>query len=379
MNKKLLISLLGLLLAGLVLGACGGEEQDLVATEVAVQRAAAATLAAEAPAPQPAATEVAQAPTVTLVPTASASPTPIDIDVKVPLPPQNATFTPTPIEVVVDPVASPTPIQVVVEPAASPTPEPSPTPIAIAVLPVDGSDGNQNLGNDHPIKEGRNITLPGFAQYEVSEPMVFSERMVFQVEVRDRSVGPNDGDGIESVRFTITDVLGQQVHVRQENNAGYCVFGGGEPDCNVWLFADSGYRWPDGEVLFPGNYSVVIDITPAQGEAVSWFWNFDVDLAQDMARINNVYLQGDRYVVGFETFGFQPQVPGQHVHFFFDTVPPEQAGAPGSGPWKLYGGASPFTEYGPADRPEGATELCVLVANADHSVQPNSGNCFPLP
>ena len=362
MNKKNLIYALVLVLAGLLLAACGsGAEPNLVATQVAVERAAAATLTAEAPAPQPDPTEVALAPTVTLVPTEPPSPTPT--------------------QAVVEPTATPTPIQIVVPPAASPTPRPpaSPTPIAIAVLPVDGSDGNRNLGNDYPVKDGRNITLPGFAQYEVSDPMVFRERMVFQVEVRDRSVGPNDGDGIDNVRFTITDVRGRQVHFRQENNAGYCVFGGGEPDCNVWVFAESGFRWPDGELLFPGNYSVVIDITPQQAEPVSWFWSFNVELPQDMARINNIYVQGDRYVVDFETFGFQPQLPGQHVHFFFDTVPPEQAGVPGSGPWVLYGGSSPFTEYGPGDRPEGATQMCVLVANADHSVQANTGNCFPLP
>ena len=35
------------------------------------------------------------------------------------------------------------------------------------------------------------------------------------------------------------------------------------------------------------------------------------------------------YYVDFETFGFTAQMPGQHVHFFFDSVPPQQAGAHG--------------------------------------------------
>jgi uncharacterized repeat protein (TIGR01451 family) len=43
------------------------------------------------------------------------------------------------------------------------------------------------------------------------------------------------------------------------------------------------------------------------------------------------------------------------------------------------GGPSPFTGYGPTDRPVGATHLCVLVANHDHSVRLNSGNCYNLP
>jgi hypothetical protein len=71
-----------------------------------------------------------------------------------------------------------------------------------------------------------------------------------------------------------------------------------------------------------------------------------------------------------------------HVHMFFDTVPPDQAGSPGSGPWKLVGGAygpSPFTGYGPANRPVNAMQMCALIANPNHSVQLNSGNCIDLP
>lgn len=52
---------------------------------------------------------------------------------------------------------------------------------------------------------------------------------------------------------------------------------------------------------------------------------------------------------------------------------------PGAGPWFVYGGGSPFTGYGTSDRPAAATELCILVANPDHSVIQGTGNCFPLP
>lgn len=97
------------------------------------------------------------------------------------------------------------------------------------------------------------------------------------------------------------------------------------------------------------------------------------------AAITDVALQHDRFAVYFETSGYEPRLPGQHVHFFFDTVPPEQAGVPGAGPWYAYGGPSPFTGYGLADRPPGATRMCVLVANPDHSVQLGTGNCFALP
>jgi hypothetical protein len=329
----------------LLLAACGGPTPDVVATRVAQDIAVAATLTARAPSATP------PAPAATATPVPAATETPV-------------------------PAATDTPLL-----AATDTPaQPSPTPLLIAVLPVDGGGGDVlNIRNDNPVKGGRNVTLPGFSPAQASQPMVFTDRLVFQVQVHDSSVGTADGAGIDHVRFTITDDRGQQVHYRQENTPGYCVFGGGEPDCTVLNFAEAGYKWPDGGTIYPGSYSVAIDIQPHNGDTVTWEWSFDIQFPKHMARIDDIYVQGDRYAVDFETFGYTPKLPGEHVHFFFNTVPPEQAGVPGKGPWKLYGGPSPFTEYGPADRPRRATQMCILVANADHSVQADSGNCVDLP
>lgn len=88
------------------------------------------------------------------------------------------------------------------------------------------------------------------------------------------------------------------------------------------------------------------------------------------------------YIVDFKTNNFVPNTSDVHVHFFFDTVSPENAGVPGTGPWKLYGGSSPFTGYNFADRPfdpYGAEKLCILVANPDHSIRLDTGNCVKLP
>ncbi len=97
--------------------------------------------------------------------------------------------------------------------------------------------------------------------------------------------------------------------------------------------------------------------------------------------ITDIRTQGDLYAVDYDVFNF-PQDANLHVHIFFDTVPPEQAGSPGAGPWKLTFGAygnPPFTQYGIASRPPDATQMCALVANPNHSVQLNSGNCVDLP
>lgn len=96
-------------------------------------------------------------------------------------------------------------------------------------------------------------------------------------------------------------------------------------------------------------------------------------------KINAITLSGNEYFVQYETFGFTEKLPWTHIHFFFNTVPPDQAGRPGSGPWKIYGGPRPFAGYTLSDKPEGATQMCALVANANHTVIPASGNCFDLP
>jgi hypothetical protein len=98
--------------------------------------------------------------------------------------------------------------------------------------------------------------------------------------------------------------------------------------------------------------------------------------------ITGITIDSDNYyVVDYEVHNF-PSSPQLHVHMFFDTVPPEQAGVPGSGPWKLtYGqyGDPPFRQYTVGNRPPNATQMCSLVANPNHSIQPGTGNCVALP
>ena len=97
--------------------------------------------------------------------------------------------------------------------------------------------------------------------------------------------------------------------------------------------------------------------------------------------ITGIRIEDNKYIVDYEVHNF-PESPSLHVHMFFNTVPPEQAGYPANGPWQLTWGRygdPPFTKYGPANRPAQATQMCSLVANPDHSVKLNTGNCFDLP
>ncbi len=99
------------------------------------------------------------------------------------------------------------------------------------------------------------------------------------------------------------------------------------------------------------------------------------------AVISSISVSGGRYAVNFTTPGVSLNGTDNvvHVHFFWDTVPVSAAGVPGGGPWFVYGGGSPFMGYTVSERPAGARQMCVLIANPDHSVRPGTGNCYPLP
>jgi molecular chaperone DnaK len=102
----------------------------------------------------------------------------------------------------------------------------------------------------------------------------------------------------------------------------------------------------------------------------------------DRVTITGIELEGDRYLVEY-TANYEPLIAGGeavHIHFFFDSVAVEEAGVPGNGPWILYDTPAPFSEYGPADRPEGATRMCATPATSDHRVvNPRIFHCMALP
>ncbi|MEM7798791.1 MAG: hypothetical protein AAF633_06360, partial [Chloroflexota bacterium] len=96
--------------------------------------------------------------------------------------------------------------------------------------------------------------------------------------------------------------------------------------------------------------------------------------------INSISIDGDRYVVDYGTAGFTETLPGQHVHFYWNNIREDQAGVgPTQASWILYGGPRPFTGYAVNDRPGDATQMCIIVANPDHTILLGTGNCFPLP
>jgi hypothetical protein len=95
--------------------------------------------------------------------------------------------------------------------------------------------------------------------------------------------------------------------------------------------------------------------------------------------IVSVALDGDTYVVNYETVGFIENVNSKHIHFYFNNIPAEQAAVPGTGPYVMYGGPRPFMGVSVFDKPADATQICAVATNPDHTAIPNSGSCFDLP
>ena len=89
-----------------------------------------------------------------------------------------------------------------------------------------------------------------------------------------RDDGPKtDGAGIKQVEFRICrndcNDAKNEVYHRTEQNAAYCAFGGGEPNCTIFHFT-RGVNWPDTNTpVQSGNYVVEARVTPKEGDA---FW-----------------------------------------------------------------------------------------------------------
>jgi hypothetical protein len=92
-----------------------------------------------------------------------------------------------------------------------------------------------------------------------------------------------DGRGIASVEFLVTSPDDSSEFVeyyrRTEVNPGYCIFAGGEPNCNPWTFENNQYKWnPGGRVVESGSYKLTVTVTAQDGEVGVWLIDIDINL-----------------------------------------------------------------------------------------------------
>jgi hypothetical protein len=167
---------------------------------------------------------VTQLPLTTEIPTTSPSDTPTVT--------LATTETIAPITISTDGPVVPT-----VLPTITPSPAPTLTPPVVLLPPF---DGGMNIAQIGPNTTDPNVTTS----------------LVFEVETNDIKAGDNNGDGIANVDMRVLDANNHTVYQHTENIARYCLFGGGEPDCTLWKFADHGNKWPNGAPVQRGTFFV---------------------------------------------------------------------------------------------------------------------------
>jgi thermitase len=87
--------------------------------------------------------------------------------------------------------------------------------------------------------------------------------------------------------------------------------------------------------------------------------------------ITGVNIIGSQYQINFTPNGYVPLLGGIHTHFYYNTEPNTITN-------KMYSGSSPYL-LDISTKPANATQICAIVANSNHTIINNSGNCYNLP
>ncbi len=103
--------------------------------------------------------------------------------------------------------------------------------------------------------------------------------------------------------------------------------------------------------------------------------------------IDSIEPEGDMIVVRYTTTGYEPELDppdsNKHVHFYFDTVPVDQAGIyAATTNWIAYDtddNGEKIYRFAAATIPDGATKLCASVANINHGLDDLVQDCEALP
>lgn len=107
----------------------------------------------------------------------------------------------------------------------------------------------------------------------------FDSQFFVRMYVHDENVGNEDGDGVDEVTFTLRDKDGNLVYQHSEGTAGYCIFGGGEPTCNPWVFEDFVYKWETGgDPVEAGTYELRVHVVLDDPESDEGDWGYQVEI-----------------------------------------------------------------------------------------------------
>jgi len=112
-------------------------------------------------------------------------------------------------------------------------------------------------------------------------PDYFVRMYVFRSDDPDEVFSADkDGRGITSVEFIVSSLdENVQYYRRTEINPGYCIFAGGEPDCNPWIYENGQYKWSaGGNPVEKGNYRLTVVGSAEDGEVGTFLIDINIDL-----------------------------------------------------------------------------------------------------
>ena len=151
---------------------------------------------------------------------------------------------------------------------------PTPASAATNTPPVVVQAGPPRITNNAP---------GGTTAEYVNDEVIVDDAFLFRIKIADTRFGEQDGAGIHHANFIIsTQDQSQVIYENREDQAAYCVFQGGAPDCNVWLEDNGRFFWRNGIKVESGDYHATILVYPQapafEGEVWNWDFDFRIEL-----------------------------------------------------------------------------------------------------
>ena len=162
-------------------------------------------------------------------------------------------------------------------PATNIPPTPTIAPTATTEAVATTSVATQAVAQAEPPRITNNAPGGTKAEY-VKDLVIVDDEFLFRIWIADTRFGDFDGAGIAHADFTIsTQDQSQVIYENREDQAAYCVFQGGLPDCNPWLEDNGRYFWRNGIEVQPGGYHATILVYPQHPAFDDEVWNWDFD------------------------------------------------------------------------------------------------------
>lgn len=118
---------------------------------------------------------------------------------------------------------------------------------------------------------------------------VVMDTLVFQAEAYIGAANV-DGTNIDNVVMRIIDPGGSEVHQSSDSVVKYCAFGGGQPNCNEWVFADHDYKWPGDDDIENGNHTLRLTVNTKDGRTETVDFAIEIDNPELEPTTNPIFL-----------------------------------------------------------------------------------------